>query len=32
MKDGKVEIHEDECIFCKKCYGPCPAADLGKKA
>lgn len=25
MKDGKVEIHEDDCIFCKDCFGPCPA-------
>lgn len=25
MKDGKVEITEDECIFCKDCFGACPA-------
>ncbi len=29
MKDGKVEIHEDECIFCKDCFGPCPAVKFG---
>ena len=28
MKDGKVEIHEDECIFCRECFGPCPSADF----
>ncbi|MCL1811515.1 MAG: phosphoadenosine phosphosulfate reductase family protein, partial [Methanomassiliicoccaceae archaeon] len=29
MKDGKVEIKEDECIFCKDCFGPCPAVKFG---
>jgi len=29
LKDGKVEIHEDECIFCKDCFGPCPAVKFG---
>jgi len=29
MKDGKVEIYEDECIFCKDCFGPCPAVRFG---
>lgn len=29
MKDGRVQIIEDECIFCKDCYGPCPAARFG---
>jgi phosphoadenosine phosphosulfate reductase len=29
MKDGKVEIDGGECIFCKDCFGPCPAARLG---
>ncbi|MCL2032628.1 MAG: 4Fe-4S binding protein [Methanomassiliicoccaceae archaeon] len=28
MKDGKVEIHEDECIFCKDCFGPCPGVII----
>lgn len=28
MKDGKVAIHEDKCIFCKDCYGPCPAVKF----
>ncbi|MCL1978993.1 MAG: phosphoadenosine phosphosulfate reductase family protein [Methanomassiliicoccaceae archaeon] len=32
MKDGKVEIHEDECIFCKECFGPCPAMKFGSDA
>ncbi|MDR0508537.1 MAG: phosphoadenosine phosphosulfate reductase family protein [Candidatus Methanoplasma sp.] len=32
MKDGKVEIHEDECIFCKDCFGPCPAVKFGSDA
>ncbi|MDR2846513.1 MAG: phosphoadenosine phosphosulfate reductase family protein, partial [Candidatus Methanoplasma sp.] len=30
MEDGKVEIHEDDCIFCKKCFGPCPAVRFGQ--
>ncbi|MCK9322642.1 MAG: phosphoadenosine phosphosulfate reductase family protein [Candidatus Methanomethylophilaceae archaeon] len=29
MKDGKVEIYEEKCIFCKDCYGPCPAVKFG---
>ncbi len=29
MRDGRVEIHEDECIFCKDCFGPCPAVRFG---
>lgn len=29
MDNGKVAIHEDECIFCKDCYGPCPAVKFG---
>ena len=32
MKDGKVDIHEDECIFCKDCFGPCPAVKFGADA
>jgi phosphoadenosine phosphosulfate reductase len=28
MKDGKVEIHEDECIRCRDCFGPCPALNF----
>lgn len=28
MEDGKVHIDEDECIFCRECYGPCPSADF----
>jgi phosphoadenosine phosphosulfate reductase len=28
MKDGKVEINEDDCIFCKDCFGPCPAVKF----
>jgi phosphoadenosine phosphosulfate reductase len=29
IKDGKVEINEDDCIFCKDCFGPCPALKFG---
>lgn len=25
IENGKVEINEDECIYCKDCYGACPA-------
>ncbi|MCL2296163.1 MAG: phosphoadenosine phosphosulfate reductase family protein [Methanomassiliicoccaceae archaeon] len=32
MKDGKAEIYEDECIFCKSCFGPCPAVKFGSDA
>lgn len=32
MKDGKVEIHEDDCVFCRKCFGPCPAVKFGSDA
>lgn len=32
MEDGKVKINEDECIFCKDCYGPCPAVRFGADA
>jgi len=28
MKDGKVEVDSDECIFCRDCFGPCPATKL----
>ena len=28
MKDGKVKINEDECIYCRECFGPCPSADF----
>ncbi|AGI47709.1 3'-phosphoadenosine 5'-phosphosulfate sulfotransferase (PAPS reductase)/FAD synthetase-related enzyme [Thermoplasmatales archaeon BRNA1] len=28
MEDGKVKINGDDCIFCRKCYGPCPAVDF----
>jgi len=28
MEGGKVHIHEDNCIFCRKCYGPCPAVNF----
>ena len=30
MKDGKVEINEDECIFCKDCFGPCPSVNFAR--
>ena len=29
MKDGRVEIREGECIFCRCCFGPCPAVKFG---
>lgn len=28
MEGGKVHIREDNCIFCRKCYGPCPAVNF----
>ncbi len=30
MEDGKVKINEDECVFCRKCFGPCPSVDFAK--
>ena len=30
MVDGKVRIREDECIFCKDCFGPCPSVNFAK--
>ncbi|MCQ2070913.1 MAG: phosphoadenosine phosphosulfate reductase family protein [archaeon] len=32
MKDGKVEIDWEKCIFCKDCYGPCPAMNFAPAA
>ena len=32
MEGGKVHIHEDDCIFCMKCYGPCPAVNFAPAA
>lgn len=29
IENGKVAIHEDMCIFCKDCFGPCPAVKFG---
>ena len=28
MENGKVHIHGDDCIFCMKCYGTCPAVNF----
>ncbi len=28
IEDGQVRIHEDECIFCKDCFGPCPSVNF----
>ena len=28
MEGGKVHIREDDCIFCKDCFGPCPSVDF----
>ena len=30
MKDGMVAIEEDNCVFCKDCFGPCPALKFGR--
>ena len=30
MEDGKVHIHEDECIFCRECFGPCPSVNFAR--
>jgi phosphoadenosine phosphosulfate reductase len=30
MEDGKVQINEDECIFCKDCFGPCPSVNFAR--
>lgn len=27
IKNKKVEINEDKCIFCKDCFGPCPSVN-----
>ena len=32
MEDGKVHIHGDDCIFCQKCYGSCPAVNFAPQA
>ena len=28
MKGGRVEVLEDECVFCKDCFGECPGVRL----
>ena len=30
MENGKVHIHEDDCIFCKDCFGPCPTVNFSR--
>ncbi len=30
MEDGKVRINEDDCVFCRQCFGPCPSVDFAK--
>lgn len=30
MEDGKVKIHEDDCVFCRDCFGPCPSVDFAR--
>ncbi|MBR4244253.1 MAG: phosphoadenosine phosphosulfate reductase family protein [Candidatus Methanomethylophilaceae archaeon] len=30
MEDGKVHIHENECIFCRECFGPCPSVNFAR--
>jgi phosphoadenosine phosphosulfate reductase len=30
MEGGKVHIREDDCIFCKDCFGPCPSVNFAK--
>lgn len=32
MENGKVRIRGDDCIFCMKCYGPCPAVNFAPAA
>ena len=32
MEDGRVHVHGDQCIFCMKCYGPCPAVNFAPAA
>ncbi len=32
MENGKVHVHGDQCIFCMKCYGPCPAVNFAPAA
>ena len=32
MEDGKVRIRGDDCIFCRKCYGSCPAVNFAPAA
>ena len=29
MKDGRIQIKENDCIFCKDCFGYCPAVKFG---
>ncbi len=28
MEGGKVHIHEDQCVYCRECFGPCPSVDF----
>ena len=30
MENGKVHIHEDDCIFCRDCFGPCPSVNFAR--
>ncbi len=30
MEDGKVKIHEDDCVFCRDCFGPCPSVNFAR--
>ena len=32
MVDGKVTINGDDCVFCQKCYGSCPAVNFAPAA
>ena len=30
MEDGKVRVHENECVFCRDCFGPCPSVNFAR--
>ena len=30
MEDGHVKIHEDDCIYCRDCFGPCPSVNFAR--
>ncbi len=30
MENGQVKINEDDCIFCRDCFGPCPSVNFAR--